>query len=153
VYSEDEWGRFSVAVGSPDWTRDRRFASLDLRLANEEELDRHVGSWTAERDAFDAMELLQKGGVRAGVCQTGEDKVEHDPQLRHLQWLVEAPQSEIGTWPVKDLPIKFGRTAASQGGTLGRASPSYGEDNHYVYSEILGLSEAEIRRLSEEEVI
>ena len=127
----------------------RKFATLDLRLANQDELDRHVETWTSGRDPFEAMQLLQQSGVRAGVCQTAEDRVEHDPQLAHLQWLVECPQTEIGTWPVREVPIRYGRTPATQGGTLGRGAPNYGEDNQYVLKQILGLSDDEINDLSE----
>lgn len=153
VFTEEEWDRFCAAVGRPAWTSDRRFATLALRLENESDLDAAVETWTLEQDPFDAMRLLQEAGVRAGVCQTSEDRVDHDPQLKHLEWLVELPQSEIGTWPVKDLPIKFSRTPAHQGGIIGRASPSYGEDNEYVYGEILGLSSAEIQALADDDAI
>jgi crotonobetainyl-CoA:carnitine CoA-transferase CaiB-like acyl-CoA transferase len=153
VFSDDEWERFCEVLGRPGWTADPRFGSLRLRVANQDELDRQVEAWTIERDAFEAMAILQQGGVRAGVCQTAEDRVELDPQLQHLRWLVELPHSEIGEWPVRELPIKFGRTPAHQGGVIQRAAPMYGEDNHYVLSEVLGLSEREIKQLSEEDVI
>jgi crotonobetainyl-CoA:carnitine CoA-transferase CaiB-like acyl-CoA transferase len=39
------------------------------------------------------------------------------------------------------------------GGRLDRGAPSYGEDNHYVYGELLGMSSAEINALAEEGVI
>ena len=34
-----------------------------------------------------------------------------------------------------------------------RGAPCYGEDNHYVYSELLGMSSQEIDALAEEGVI
>ena len=153
VCSEEEWLRFRDAIGRPAWTEDPRFASVDGRIAHEDELDGLVESWTSVREPFVAMEVLQRAGVRAGVCQNAEDKVDHDPQLRHLEWLVELPQSEIGTWPVKDLPISFSKTAAHQGGTIGRGAPSYGEDNAHVLSTLLGLSDEEIAGLADEGVI
>jgi hypothetical protein len=39
------------------------------------------------------------------------------------------------------------------GGIADRHGPSYGEDNSYVYGEILGLSSAAIRELEEQGVI
>jgi crotonobetainyl-CoA:carnitine CoA-transferase CaiB-like acyl-CoA transferase len=153
VFTEDDWSRFCSVLERPAWTADPRFATLALRLENEADLDRNVEAWTCDQDPFEAMQRLQEAGVRAGVCQTSEDRVDHDPQLQHLEWLVELPQSEIGTWPIKDVPIKFSRTPAYQGGIIGRASPSYGEDNHYVYGDILGLSPAEIQGLADDDVI
>ena len=149
VFGDEEWHRFREALGRPAWIDDPKFATLDLRLANQDELDRLVETWTSGRDPFEAMQLLQQRGVRAGVCQTAEDRVEQDPQLAHLQWLVECPQTEIGTWPVREVPIRYGRTPATQGGTLGRGAPNYGEDNQYVLKQILGLSDDEINDLSD----
>ena len=39
------------------------------------------------------------------------------------------------------------------GGQIDRGAPCYGEDNHYVLGELLGMSSAEIERLAEEGVI
>lgn len=153
VQSEEEWDRFCDAVGRPAWTTDARFATVAGRVEHEDELDRLVESWTSAQDAFTAMDLLQRAGVRAGVCQTAQDRVDHDPQLRHLAWLTELDQSEIGRWPVKDIPMSFSRTPVDQGGTIGRGAPSYGEDNHDVLSTLLGLDDDEIKRLADDEVI
>ncbi|MFI5045669.1 MAG: hypothetical protein ACHQIG_01280 [Acidimicrobiia bacterium] len=67
--------------------------------------------------------------------------------------IVDLPQSEIGTWPVKDTPIHFATSRVDQGGTLGRGAPLYGEDNEYVFSQILGLSASEIEGLEADGVI
>jgi crotonobetainyl-CoA:carnitine CoA-transferase CaiB-like acyl-CoA transferase len=39
------------------------------------------------------------------------------------------------------------------GGRLDRGAPCYGEDNHYVYGELLGMSSREIDTLAAEGVI
>jgi crotonobetainyl-CoA:carnitine CoA-transferase CaiB-like acyl-CoA transferase len=41
---------------------------------------------------------------------------------------------------------------AFAGGRLDRGAPCYGEDNEYVYGEILGMSSKEIAELTEEGV-
>jgi len=38
-------------------------------------------------------------------------------------------------------------------GRLDRGAPCYGEDNHYVYGELLGMSSQEITALADEGVI
>jgi hypothetical protein len=85
-----------------------------------------------------------RAGVPAGVCQTAEDRYEHDPQLRHHAWLTELEQSETGKWPVKEVPVKFSETPPYIGGFLDRHGPSYGEDNGFVLRTILGLDQDEI---------
>jgi crotonobetainyl-CoA:carnitine CoA-transferase CaiB-like acyl-CoA transferase len=153
VNSEDEWGRFCEAIGRPAWTADPRFATVEDRLAHEDELDRLVEGWTSAQEPFAAMDRLQRAGVRAGVCQNAQDRIDDDPQLQHLGWLVELPQSTIGTWPVKQVPFAFSRTPVDQGGTLGRGAPDYGEDTAHVLTTLLGLSEDEVARLADEGVI
>ena len=152
-FTEAEWQGFLKVAGNPQWARDAKFASLESRIANQDELDTLVTGITETRDPFELMHALQQAGVPAGVCQTAEDRCDHDPQLTHLQWLTELPQTEIGTWPVKEFPVKLSETPAYMGGIRGRHGPNYGEDNAYIYGTLLGLSEREIEELAEQGVL
>jgi crotonobetainyl-CoA:carnitine CoA-transferase CaiB-like acyl-CoA transferase len=134
-------------LGRPDWVTDSKLTTLALRVANQDYLDDLVNHATVAWDAFELMEALQRAGVPAGVCQTAEDRYERDPQLKHLEWLVELNQSEIGTWPVKEVPVKFSETPPYIGGILNRHGPTYGEDNDHVLRTILGLSEDQTAQL------
>jgi crotonobetainyl-CoA:carnitine CoA-transferase CaiB-like acyl-CoA transferase len=99
------------------------------------------------------MLALQQVGVPAGVCQTAQDRCDQDPQLAALRWLTEVTGTKIGRWPLAEVPIKFSESPAHIGGRLDRGAPGYGEDNAYVYGELLGLSSAEIASLADEGVI
>ena len=85
---------------------------------------------------------LQQAGVPAGVCQTAGDRCDHDPQLAALEWLTEVTGTKIGRWPVAEVPVKMSESPAYIGGRIDRGAPCYGEDNHYVYGELLGMSSA-----------
>lgn len=148
-----EWHALLDVLGSPEWGRRDDFASLDDRLANQDELDVLVADVTRTHDAYELMEALQAAGVRAGVCQTAEDRCETDPQLAHLGWLTEVPGTRIGTWPVSEVPLHFAHTPAYIGGRTGRGAPCYGEDNRFVYETMLGLNAREIDELEAEGVI
>jgi crotonobetainyl-CoA:carnitine CoA-transferase CaiB-like acyl-CoA transferase len=152
AFSDEHWWALTKVLGHPGWTADPRLATLALRLANQDYLDALVNQATVEWDAFGLMDALQRAGVPAGVCQTAEDRYERDPQLKHLEWLVELNQSEIGTWPVKEVPVKFSETPPYIGGVLDRHGPSYGEDNDYVLRSILGLNQDQIAQLTSEGV-
>jgi crotonobetainyl-CoA:carnitine CoA-transferase CaiB-like acyl-CoA transferase len=91
--------------------------------------------------------------VPAGAVQKSVDRFERDPQLRHRNYFVPLPHSEIGTWPIEGFPAKFEKMPISVGGVPGRGAPMMGEDNDYVYREILGLQEAEIAALKEDWII
>jgi crotonobetainyl-CoA:carnitine CoA-transferase CaiB-like acyl-CoA transferase len=153
VTNEEEWRALAAQMGTPQWTAEPRFATMAARVANQDELDRLLGAWTAQQEPFALQERLQAAGVAAGVCQTAEDRVERDPQLRHLNWLIPLPHPEIGTWPVKNVPFHFANAVVGQGGPLERAAPCYGQDNDYVYGELLRLSAQERERLRRQGII
>jgi crotonobetainyl-CoA:carnitine CoA-transferase CaiB-like acyl-CoA transferase len=143
VTSEEEWQALVAQMDTPTWAQDSKFRTMAERVANQDELDRLVGAWTADKDGFKLQEVLQNAMVPAGVCQTAEDRVERDPQLGHLKWLIPLSHREIGTWPVKDIPFHFANAAVDQGGALGRAAPCYGQDNDYVYGDLLKMTAQE----------
>ena len=53
----------------------------------------------------------------------------------------------------EDVKRLFAEVQKAFGGRLDRGAPCYGEDNHYVYGELLGMSAQEIEALAEEGVI
>ena len=148
AFTDEHWWSLAKVLGHPEWTADPRFALLSQRLAHQDALDALVNSATVEWDGYELMDALQAAHVPAGVCQTAQDRFERDPQLRHLEWMVELEQSEIGRWPVKEVPVKFTETPPYIGGPLDRHGPSYGEDNDYVLRELLGMSEEQIEALT-----
>jgi crotonobetainyl-CoA:carnitine CoA-transferase CaiB-like acyl-CoA transferase len=153
AFTQDEWLALVRVLQAPGLAADPRFTTLDHRLAAQDNLDPLIAAATAGWDAVALMTALQDAGVPAGICETAQDRVEWDPQLAHLGWLAEFTQSEIGRWPAKTPPTKYSETPAYQGGIIDRHGPSYGEDNHYVYSQILGLDHDEIEKLTQDGVI
>jgi len=152
-FDESQWQAFVRESGMSALAQDPRFRTLADRLANQDALDDAVQSWTVQQNGYACMERLQRAGVPAGVCQTAEDRCDHDPQLRALEWLSEVNGTKIGRWPVGEFPVKLSRTPAWSGGPIDRGAPCYGEDNAFILSTYLGMSEAEIARLAEEGVI
>jgi crotonobetainyl-CoA:carnitine CoA-transferase CaiB-like acyl-CoA transferase len=76
-------------LGNPRWALEERFATLESRLANQDDLDALLDRATRDYDGFTLAEELQSRGVPAGVCQTAQDRFEDDPQLAHLGWVVD----------------------------------------------------------------
>jgi crotonobetainyl-CoA:carnitine CoA-transferase CaiB-like acyl-CoA transferase len=152
-FTQADWDALVRASGQAAWALDARFATLDARRAHQDELDAQLGQWTSTQEPYACMALLQAAGVSAGVCQTAEDRCEHDPQLAHEQWMTEVTAPRIGTWPVTEMPFKLSRTPSHMGGLPARGAPLYGEDNEYVLGELLGYSTAAIRALAQDDVI
>jgi crotonobetainyl-CoA:carnitine CoA-transferase CaiB-like acyl-CoA transferase len=152
-FTDAEWQALARVAEHGDWLDDHRFATLASRLQHQDALDAAVEAWTSTQDRFDCMMKLQKTGVPAGVCQNAEDRVDTDPQLRHLKWLTEVTGTKIGTWPIYEMPMKLSKTPAYVGGPINRGAPCYGEDNMWVLTELLGRTPSEVERLAEEGVI
>jgi crotonobetainyl-CoA:carnitine CoA-transferase CaiB-like acyl-CoA transferase len=152
-FTDAEWRALTDVAGHPEWASDIRFKDLAGRLRHQDALDALVSGWTRSRDGYDAMLALQRAGVPAGVCQTAGDRCDNDPQLAALEWLTEVTGTKIGRWPLAEVPIKLSESPAYIGGRIDRGAPCYGEDNEFVYGELLGMSSAEIKTLADEGVI
>ncbi len=152
VNTDEHWDGLLAATGDPV-LQDPLFATFASRLAHVDQLDAALSAWTRSRDVFDIMRILQRHGVPAGVCQTNADRVERDPQLAARGFFRNLPHTEMGTWPVQDVPFRLSATPAAAGEPLGRGAPCYGEDNAYVYGELLGLSADEQLQLAAAKII
>jgi len=152
-FTDAEWHALTQLAGHPEWAVDARFTNLAARMAHQDALDALVAGWTRSRDAYETMYALQRAGVPAGVCQTAGDRCDNDPQLKALSWLTEVTGTKIGRWPIAEVPVKLHESPAYIGGRIDRGAPCYGEDNNYVYGELLGMSGEEIKALAEEGVI
>ncbi len=147
-FTDAEWQALCCVAGKPEWALDDRFATLAGRLANQDVLDKVVDAWTRTVEARALMLALQRAAVPAGICATTQDRCDNDPQLQHLEWLTEVTGSKIGRWPVAEVPVKLAASPAYAGGRIDRGAPCYGEDNEYVYGELLGMTTAQIKDLA-----
>ena len=148
VETEEEWRSLCQTVGHPEWLVDERFTERSRRKAHEQELDTLLTAWTRERTQTEIMHLLQKAGVAATpVYDT--DSLIADPQFQHREFLVSLDHPVTGDHLVAGIPGKY--SAINQ--LRYTPAPCLGQDNEYVFGEILGLSPQEIARLQEEKVI
>ena len=147
VTSDEEWEGLVEVMGSPVWTRDAGFATAKGRLGNAPRLDERIGEWTRERSANEVMEMLQRAGVPAAVVQDGRDLFS-DPHLRARGFMrtVEHPSTGVIEYPA--VPLRLWEAP----GKLDWWH-EMGEDNGYVFGDILGMSEAEIACLRDSGVL
>ena len=147
VSTDEEWRGLKKALGNPPWAEEKRFATLTKRLENKKALDSLIEAWTQGHSAEEAMVVLQKQGVAAGVVQSARDLAQ-DPQLKHRGFFVELEHPEMGRTISDATPIRLSETPPRY-----RPAPLPGQDNEYVYGELLGLSKGEINRLKEQGAI
>ncbi len=148
VFSEEQWQGFKKALGNPSWAEDKRLATFSGRLENKRALDGLIGSWAKEHTAEEAMVLLQGQGVATGVVQDASDLAQ-DPQLRERGFFVELDHPELGKTISDAVPVRLSGTPAQ----YSRAAPPQGQDNDYVYGELLGMSRGEMAELRKQGVV
>ena len=148
TFNEEEWQKLCLAIGNPDWTRDPGFATVESRLQNLEDLDRHIESWTIQRTAFQVMKLMQSAGVAAGVVQDSEDMY-RDIQLRASGYMIDVEVGPRGKMTFDGLPVRLseGQKAKTDG------APLLGQHNDRVYRHLLGLSAEEVETFTAKQVI
>jgi crotonobetainyl-CoA:carnitine CoA-transferase CaiB-like acyl-CoA transferase len=138
--SDAEWVALVRAMDEPLWAADVRFRSNEARIANQDELDERIGEWTSELEDYEAMEILQAAGVRAGACQKASDRFERDPQLKARDWWAQLDHPELG---VSDFDGVLPRLSATPG-ALRTASPILGADTWDVLERVAGYTPEEI---------
>ncbi len=148
VFTDEEWSGFKRALGNPAWAEDSKFSTLSRRLENADELNRLVADWTRQHTAEEVMAWLQGQGVAAGVVQDARD-LANDPQLKARGFFIELEHPELGKTISDATPIRLSDTPAK----YNRAAPLQGQDNNYVYRELLGMSEDEMAEFREQGVM
>jgi crotonobetainyl-CoA:carnitine CoA-transferase CaiB-like acyl-CoA transferase len=148
VASDSEWHALCALVGHPEWIEDARFSTILSRKQNEIELEGLIAEWTRKRPAEEIMTMMQQAGVPAGIVQTAEDLFK-DPQLKHREHFRFLDHREIGVHAYQSPAYRLSKTPCC----VEKAAPCLGEDNEYVYKEVLGLTDDEIADLLIEGVI
>ncbi|MFN0096182.1 MAG: CaiB/BaiF CoA transferase family protein [Dehalococcoidia bacterium] len=162
--TEKHWEALKAALGRPEWCDMDRMRRVWQRLDEQKEIDRHLQFWFEDSTddpknpapeysgpdgqmlrRFSTEEVvahLQRFGVPCGWVKSPEE-MHADPQIAHRghYWKLQHPVMGLRTY---DGPaFRLSRTP----GELTKAAPCLGEDNEYVYREIIGLTEDEFVEL------
>jgi formyl-CoA transferase len=137
-------------MGQPELATDDRFANHVARGRNQDELDKIIGAWAAERQPADIIATLSQAGVISGPINTVAEVVE-DPQLLDRGMIADHWDERIGR-NVKGpgvVPV-----LSESPGTIRSAGPSRpGQHNDEVYGGLLGKTDAELEELRAEGVL
>jgi crotonobetainyl-CoA:carnitine CoA-transferase CaiB-like acyl-CoA transferase len=148
IANDEEWKRFCDVLGNPEWTRDDRFATVRGRREHHDELDVRIEKWTRTRDNFEAFYVLQEHGVPAGPVVDYRD-AHMDPQLNSRGFFQTITGPDIGTYRYPGFPWKLSETPLR----VARPPCRLGEDNDYVYRDVIKLTDEEIFDLEGKKII
>ena len=158
VQTDQEWETLCQVMGRPPWSQETGFATPIDRSRNQEKLDEHISRWTSQLSANEVMERLQRAGVPASVVSQGED-LYSSPHLKSREfyrptkyYLTErgkdAAEWEEGRSLAWSMPVRMSETPMEFG-----TYSNVGEDNPYVFEELLGMEANDISRLVSEGVM
>ena len=148
VRTEEEWRGLVEAMGHPAWASEPIFASRYARLNHRRELDVRLSEWTRERAPWEATELLQSHGVATFPVLDAEGRL-FNPHFRERGLYSDIEHPALGAEPIFNLMWQLSRTPPR----IQRHAPLLGEHNREVFCGLLGLDDAEVSRLEEEQVI
>jgi crotonobetainyl-CoA:carnitine CoA-transferase CaiB-like acyl-CoA transferase len=137
VGDDQEWARLAALISGPDPLDDPRYRHVAGRQAHHDDLDALLSSWAAARHAVDAFHELQRHSVPAAPLL--DDRMFcDDPHVKARGWLQPLTTTDVGTHlhaglPYRGVPLVWRR-----------GSPGLGEDNDYVFTKILGVSDEEL---------
>ena len=143
VTTDEEWGALRTVMGDPDWAADPELATGKGRTARQDFLDENLARWTSGFEDEALFHRLQAAGVPAAPVLHSW-RVLDDPHVRaHGLYEPCEIEDDIGVYvypgPLYELP-------ASEGG-IRRPPVALGQDNDYVYREVLRVSDEEYDRL------
>jgi crotonobetainyl-CoA:carnitine CoA-transferase CaiB-like acyl-CoA transferase len=143
-----DWRKLCDVIGKPELADDPRFRTLSDRQDNEDELEMLIMEWTLQNDPFEATVKLQAAGIAAYPPLSNRQVLEN-AHLESRNFFVEKEHQAVGVRRHAGIPWRMSETPCE----VTRAAPILGQDNEYVFGELLGFSSDEIADLASRGVI
>ena len=158
IAADEQWSKFRRAMGDPGWAAAPEYETRIARRRNEDDLDAAISDWTRTQEPAVLMDALQQAGVPAGIVSQGAD-LNDSPHLKSRNFYQdtqywEAERGVKATEWVEGESVSWSIPAKMSGTPIAFGKYSnIGEDNAYVFGELLGLTNTEIAKLEEAGVI
>jgi crotonobetainyl-CoA:carnitine CoA-transferase CaiB-like acyl-CoA transferase len=140
----EQWRDLCRLMGKQESVEDERFQDMAGLRAHHDEVDQIIGEWTANQDPIALFHRLQKDGITAGHVMH-EEHAYNDPHLKERNFFVPITAPEVGTHLYPSATYKMSKIPFE----VRKPPVRVGEDNDYIYREVLKLSEAEYDELKE----
>ena len=145
IKDDGDWRGLCQAMGDPAWSQEGEFSDQVERYRRHDEIDEKISLWTKSLEPYEIMLMLQEEGVAAGPVMDQRDAFA-DPHLVQRGAFEEVFQQDTGTHLYPGAPYKMSETPIR----IRRGPVRLGEDNQYVYQELLGYTPEEYAILEEE---
>ena len=135
------WEKICDVIGKPEWKTDPDYAKPAARLPRLKHIFNTIEQWTMSKTKFELMDLLNQYDIPCGPILSMKELAE-EPSLRKTGTVVEVDHPKRGKYLSVGNPIKL-----SDSPTEVLRSPLLGEHTAEILREVLGYSEAEVRRI------
>lgn len=149
VRDDDQWRALARTLGHEAMAADARFSTRSARLAHRRDLDALLCEWLSTQDADAAVARLQDAGVPAHVSWNMQD-VAADAHLHARGALAAVDDPGNPARLAVGSPARFSRTADVG---IRSGTPALGQDEEYVFGQLLGMDSAQRADLEAREVI
>ncbi len=146
IGTDEKWNAMCQVMGNPDWCQDEKFSDQFGRWQNQDELNKLIANWTKDFTHYEVMRKLQKVRVAAGPSFNVEEVI-NDPHVKQRGIFIEQNHPAAGKTIVYRSPWKSALTGQNP------PAPCLGENNDYVFKELLGMTDKEVGELIENKVI
>ncbi len=138
IYDGHQWRALCEVIGAENLKDDPELASAEGRHARQADIDPVIARWTRGHSPEAVMIALQEHGIPAGVVMNQADAFA-DPHVQSREFFRQAYQEDCGTHLYPGPLYKMSETPLG----IHRGPVMFGQDNEYVYRELLGYSEEE----------
>ena len=144
LHSPEEWKLLTKVTGSTELGNDPRFSNLQLMYEHHDDIDEIISEWTLTQDNIEVFHKLQKVGIAAGPV-LNEPLAYNDPHLLERNFFTEITHAEAGTHKYPTTAFRMSDTPFE----VRKPPVRLGEDNDYIYRQVLKLTEEEYNHLKD----
>lgn len=125
------------------WVNDPRFATIEARMKNQDELDRVIGERTSKFTREELVDRLVDADVLTAPIKESPEVAE-DPQVLHNKMIQSVEHPTLGPINVTGVPLHFGETP----GAVRSHPPMLGEHTDQILAD-LGYTPEQVDELVE----
>jgi len=137
------------AIDREDLLTDPRFDTNIKRCENCAQLKPEIEKWSKQHTIEECVSIIDAAGVPVAPINMLADVVNDEHIAGAREMFVHMQHPVIGDMIVPGNPVKLLDTKAD----ISKCAPELGQDNGEIYGELLGLTEEELSKLKEQNVI
>lgn len=141
------WEILVKTIGRGDLINDPRFADQSSRNKHGAELTEIISAWTKQRTKHEVMKALGEAGVPCGAVLDSGDILENE-QLKQRGMITTIEHPTRGSFTMPGCAVQL-----SDSPTEVKPAPLLGQHNADILGSLLGLTQADLAGLKDDEVV